>query len=172
MAHPRASRGRRGREIESTRWSGGSVLFSAQSAGTAAAVFINASADPPETLMRMRGELTAYLDSTSAPGGLIEVGIGVALVPEGSGTTVTWSPLTDDDAPWWYYDRFVLGYEEMVADVIDVPGITSFRKTIDVKGMRIIRPDVEAQIVVENVTLLNADGVNLQVSARVLFGST
>ena len=122
--------------------------------------------------MRIRGELVAYIDAASAPTKLVDVAVGIALVPEGSGTTVLWSPITDEDAPWWYYERFVLGYEEMVTDVIDVPGITSFRSTIDVKGMRIIRPDVEAQIVVENATLQSASSVNVALTARVLFGST
>jgi len=142
------------------------------SAGSTALNFITATSDPPETLMRIRGELVAYIDAASAPTKLVDVAVGIALVPEGSGTTVLWSPITDEDAPWWYYERFVLGYEEMVTDVIDVPGITSFRSTIDVKGMRIIRPDVEAQIVVENATLQSASSVNVALTARVLFGST
>jgi len=172
MAHPRSRRRRGGREIESTRWSGATQSFLALSAGSQALNFISASSDPPETLMRLRGELVATLDGVQAPTSLIDVGVGIALVPEGSSTTVLWSPLTDSDAPWWFYSRFVIGYEEMVADNVDVPQLTSFRQTVDLKAMRIIRPDVEAQIVVEQATLAGSAAINVVMSARALFGST
>jgi len=69
-----------------------------------------------------------------------------------------------------WYDQFVLGYEEMVIDVIDVPGITSYRATIDSKAMRIIR-NQEVQMVTENVTLGTAATVNLVVTGRMLSGT-
>jgi len=171
MAHSRSRRSG-GREIESVRWSVGSSTFLAQSAGTAALNFISAASNPPETLMRMRGNLVASIDGATAPGKLVHIGLGVALVPEGSSTTVTWSPITDGEAPWWFHTQFVLGYEEMVTDVIDVAGLSVFRQTVDLKGMRIIRPDVEAQIVIENVTLDAAVAVNVSMVHRVLFGAT
>jgi hypothetical protein len=153
--------------MESVRWSGSQSSFLAQSSGSAGLVFITASSDPPETLLRLRGDLVCVLDGVQAPGTLISVGIGIALVPEGSSTTVLWSPLSDSDAPWWYYERFTLGYEEYVTDVIDSPGLSSVRKTVDLKGMRIIRPDVEAQVVVENLTIGSAGAFNLSLQARV-----
>ncbi len=158
--------------MESTLWSGNVQTFGAQAAGSAAAVFIGATTDPPQTLLRMRGQLVAWIDGLEIPAVGVDVGVGIALVPEGSGTTVTWSPLQDEDAPWWFYTRFTLGYEEYVTDVIDAPGLTVFRETIDLKGMRIIRPDVEAQIVVEQQTLIGAGTVNIVLSERVLFGAT
>jgi len=170
MAHRRGRRG--GRQIESTRWSGGTSTFAAQTAGATALTFINASADPPETLLRLRGELVSWAQGPDAPDVATHCALGIALVPEGSSTTVTWSPITDDDAPWWFYQDWVLGYEEMVTDVIDVPGLAVFRKTIDLKGMRILRPDVEAQIVFEQSTLIAAMTVNTILTSRVLFGST
>jgi len=158
--------------MESVRWSAGRHSFLAQTSGTAALAFIAATSDPPETLMRLRGELMSYVDTTQAPTGLVEMALGIALVPEGTGTTVLWSPIADGDAPWWFYERWSLGYEEYVTDVIDAPGITSFRKTIDLKGMRIIRPDVEVQIVIENATIGAALAANTVLTSRVLIGAT
>jgi len=158
--------------MESVRWSGATNTFLAQAAGSAAQVFINAADTPPETLLRLRGELVGTIDGLEAPGPLIDVALGIALVPEGSGVTVLWQPGSEANAPWWFHTRFTLGYEEYVTDVIDSPGLTTFRQTIDLKGMRIIRPDVEAQIVIENITLATAGSVNLVLSSRVLFGAT
>jgi len=121
--------------------------------------------------MRIRGELVAYIDGLQAPPALVDCAVGVHIVPGGSGTTVTAAPITDPNAPWLLYERFTLGYEEYVTDVIDNPGLTMFRKVIDVKGMRIIRPDVEMQVVFQNATLAGAASVNFSLAARVLFGS-
>jgi len=158
--------------MESVRWTGASASFFGQAAGSAAAVFISASDDPPETLLRIRGELTCWVDGPAAPATAVEVGVGIALVPEGSGTTVQWLPITEANAPFLMYERFTLGYEEMVSDVIDVPGLTMFRKVIDVKAMRIIRPDVEVQIAIEQASLNGAEVINLVFSHRTLIGST
>ncbi len=159
----------RTKKIDTLRWVGFSASSLALSAGSTAVTLISASTFP-DTIMRTRGNLSAYLDSTSAPGGLIQVGVGFIVVPEGTGTTVTWSPLLDPNAPWFYYTRFSLGYEEMVTDVIDIPGMTSYRETIDSKAMRRSAPDTEVQVVFEQGTLLNADGCNIVVEGRVLLG--
>ena len=93
------------------------------------------------------------------------------VVPDGTGATVLTEPFGDSNADWFYYNEFVLGYEEMVIDVVDVPGITSFREMIDVKAMRIGVPDTEIQIVMTNTTLLGAATVNLNLGGRFLLGS-
>ena len=160
---------RHGKKIHYTHWTGFSISSNALSAGTAAATMFSA-AHESETLLRMRGNLVSYLDGTSTPGEEIEMGVGLILVPEGTGTTVLWSPLTDIDAPWIWYERFVLGYEEMVTDVVDVPGITSYRSVIDSKSMRIVR-NQEMQCVFENVTLGGAGATNNAVSIRALNGT-
>ena len=162
----------RGRNIESLRWSGANYFFDAISAGVARLNFLTASNDPPETIMRIRGELVAWIDGVQAPGVAIDVALGCVLVPEGTGTGGSMSPITDDTAPWFLYERFTLGYEEPVADVVDVPGLTLIRIPIDVKAMRIVRPDVEAQVSIENVSLTSAAAVNLSLNVRVLLGST
>jgi len=157
----------RSRKAPNVHWTGfqGSAL--ALSAGTVG-VTLAAGVHGTETLMRTRGSLLAYIDSTSAPGLGIRVGVGFQLVPEGTGTTVSTSPLTDPSRNWFYYETFALGYEEMVTDVIDVPGITVFRKEIDSKAMRVVRSNTEIQMVVENVTFLMAAALNLHVEGRFL----
>ncbi len=162
------ARRRSGKKIDFVHWTYGSAAATALSAGTAAVTLFSAL-HLPETLMRFRGEWTAYLDGTSTPGEGLSITAGMILVPEGTGTTVLWSPVTDGDAPWIWWDTFHLGYEEMVVDVVDIPGITFGRRVIDNKAMRIIR-NQETQIVFENATVLSAGAVNVQLSGRGLFG--
>ncbi len=125
----------------------------------------------PETLLRIRGEWQAYVDTTQAPGGATALTAGMILVPEGTGTTVLWSPATDGDAPWIWWDAIHLAYEEMVTDVIAVQSALGARRVIDSKAMRKVR-NTELQIVFETTTLL-ASGVALNSagSVRVLAGS-
>ncbi len=166
MAH-RGHRG--GKVIDQLVWCGWGFSFPALSAGTSAQTFFAAQASP-QTIMRTRGQLAAYMDTTLAPGIQVEIAVGIIIVPEGSGTTAAWDPIDDTNAPWMYYSRFMLGYEEYVTDVIDCPGITSYRETIDVKAMRKMKTDTEAQIVVRNATVLSAGAINLTATGRVLIG--
>ncbi len=92
-------------------------------------------------------------------------------MPEGQSTTVVSSPITDDSAPWLWYTRFTLGYEEMVTDVVDVPGLSSYREVIDAKAMRVLRPDREVQLVFEQASVLSANNVNVVANFRGLFAS-
>ena len=163
MAHTR------GKKIDTVHWTYGSWDFPAQAAGTAA-VNVLAAQHLPETLLRVRGEQVCYADSTQAPAKLASIGIGLILVPEGTGTTVLWSPITDGDAPWFWVDYFMIGYEEMVTDVVGVPGITSARRVIDSKAMRKNR-NMEVQAVVENATVIGAINVNVEGQARFLAGA-
>jgi len=135
-------RRRSGRKIDFTHWTYNSYVDNALSAGTDA----------------------------QAPTTFISVGIGLILVPEGTGTTVLWSPITDGDAPWMWVTYFELAYEEYVTDVIDSPGMTSYREVIDSKSMRVIR-NQEVQCVVENATLATAGSVNISLSGRALSGT-
>ncbi len=160
---------RRQRKIDQTRWVNSSFIFGAFSAGTVAATVLAAQSSN-DTILRTRGILRAWLDSTQAPGVGVDVAVGMCVVPDGPGTTVLWSPVTDANAPWFWYTRFTLAYEEMVTDVIDVPGMTSFTEVIDSKAMRKIPPDSEVQVVAENVTLLAAGSINVCSGSRMLLG--
>ena len=79
-------------------------------------------------------------------------------------------PITDDKASWMWYLSTGIGYEEMVTDVIDVPGMSSVRVHVDNKAMRIIRPEEELQLVVTNTTAISAGSVNVVFTGRMLFG--
>ncbi len=166
MAH---RRGQFQKKIDTVHWTYGSFANSAQAAGTFAAQVFPA-AHIPETLLRTRGEWVAYIDAAQTPGKLVSVGIGMIQVPEGTGATVLWSPITDGDAPWIWVDYAMLGYEEMVTDVVDVPVLTAVRRVIDSKGMRKLR-NTELQVVVENATVLTAASINIAGQVRVLGGS-
>ncbi len=168
MAHRRSNRGF-DKVIDDVRWAGANHLFAALAAGSSAQTMVTDG--DRETVMRIRGELVAYIDGVQAPGTLIQVGIGALVVQAGSSTTVIQELLGDADAPWLFYERFTLGYEEYVTDVIDCPGITSFRKSIDSKAMRILREGREVQLVVANLTLLTAAAMNLSFNFRMLLGS-
>ncbi len=149
-------------------WTGTSATVQALAAGSQA-VLIFPAQHAEETWMRMRGALLGYVDGVQAPGNAALITCGMILVPEGSGTTVQFLPFTDDDAPWFYWETFTLGYEEYVTDVIDSPGLTSYRSVIDAKAMRIVRPDTEIQFVVENTTAIGSGlSCNVSLNARVL----
>ena len=168
MAYRRSNRGFE-KTIEDLRWAGANHTFLAQSAGTTAQTMVTDGVK--ETIMRICGEIVCGVDGNQPTPALVEVGLGALVVQAGSGTTVIQSPLTDSEAPWLFYERFVLGYEEAVTDVIDVPGISSFRKTIDSKAMRILREGREVQLVIEQVSLQNTDDVNLSFGFRMLLGT-
>ncbi len=162
-------RRRSGKKIDFVHWSSFSALFSGFSAGTSAVLTVIAQ-HLPETIMRTRGEALVYADATGGPGGLALISIGMILVPEGTGSTVLWSPFTDADAPWFYYDVFHIGYEEKVVDNIGVQGAMASRKVIDSKAMRIVK-NSEVQVVVENTSLIGSESVNVAIAGRILAGT-
>ncbi len=162
-------RRRTGKKIDFTHWTG---FTSNQSvpAGTQAQLLF-AAQHLSETLLRLRGSLCTTVNGLFAGSNLgVNMGIGIILVPEGTGTTVTWSPITDADAPWIWVEYFNVGYEEYVTDVIDNPGFTIYRSVIDNKAMRIIR-NQEVQVVYENVTIQGALTTTNVVQGRALFGT-
>ena len=163
------ARRRGAKKIDTVHWTYGSFSFNAQGAGSPAVNVLSAQ-HLPETILRIRGSFSGYVDGASAPGKLVGCGLGLILVPEGSGTTGTWTPITDGDAPWLWVSYFELGYEEMVTDVVDVPGISSYREVIDSKAMRHVR-NQELQCVLEVATILTVTNVNINGQIRVLTGS-
>ena len=166
---PRGRRSGFAKKIDTVHWAYGSFTFSAQAAGTAAVQMFPAQ-HLPETLMRTRGEWVGWLEGARAPGDAVAVGVGLIQVPEGTGTTVLWSPITDGDAPWIWLDYAILAYEETVVDVIDIPQITAVRRLIDSKAMRKIR-NTELQVVVENASIFGTASVNVLGQGRILSGS-
>ncbi len=148
-------------------WTRLTASFLNRGAGTEGVTLV-ASQHQRETCLRIRGQITATVDGLQASGMGIRVALGIIPVPDGTGTTVLWSPVADGDAPWQYWTAFHIGYEEMVTDVVDVPMFTSYREVIDNKAMRIYRPDTEMQLVVEATTITGAGNFNLYFDARAL----
>jgi len=126
----------------------------------------------PETLLRLRGEWACNLTGALADASGAQITAGMILVPEGTSTTVLWSPFTDADAPWIWWDVMHLMYEEYVADGNYSSNTSDGRRVIDSKAMRKVR-NREVQLVVENTTILglSASSARAKVSGRALSGS-
>ena len=168
----RGSRSRGEKVIDNVRWRGfsGGTEGTALAAGTFADQMVTAST-APETIMRTRGEVCVWIDNSEAPPVELILSIGLILVPEGTGATVLWAPFTDDNAPWFWFDSFTIGYEEYVTDVIAAQEMHAVRRVIDSKAMRRMPSDVEIQLVMENTTISGAGSVNVGVTGRFLLGS-
>ncbi len=157
------------KKIQYTHWTRGANTVLATGAGISGANVIPAQHEP-ETLLRIRGEALAVLSSgAKADGVLAQVSTGLILVPEGTGSTVTWSPITDADAPWIWYDSFTIGHHEPVVDVLAIPALSIVRRVIDSKAMRIMR-NQEIQLVVENVSINLAAVMDYVFQGRFLAG--
>ena len=130
---------RRGtKKIDYTHWSRLSFATLGLAAGTVGITSIPAVHEP-ETLLRMRGGLTAYVDGVQTSGDSATIAVGLILVPEGTGTTVLWSPISDADAPWIWVDNFLLGVELSLSTTQLVDNLLSYRSVMDSKAMRIVR---------------------------------
>ena len=159
----------RGRKIDNTHWIAALSSFGAIAAGTSALTAF-AAQHLPETLLRLRGELLAGFDGVPDVGDEIVVGAGLILVPEGTGSTVLWSPLADSDAPWIWIELMQFIFEETTANTDPIQAGLSVRRVIDNKSMRRIR-NQEVQVVVENITVGTAQAMNVAVNVRGLFGT-
>ncbi len=159
------------KKIETVHWTGAAGQFITQGAGTVAGLLFSAQ-HLPETLLRIRGEYLCILDGPQAALVGAQISMGIIQVPEGSGTTVTWSPFTDSDAPWIWWDSVSLIYEEMVVDVIQASGGSGARRVVDSKAMRKLR-NTELQLVLENTTIPGVTGadIHFNLNCRVLTGS-
>jgi len=111
-----------------------------------------------------------FADGVQIPASTVSIGLGLIQVPEGTGATVLWSPITDGDAPWIWADYFIIGHEEAVVDVIGMQELIAARRVIDNKAMRKLR-NTEIQFVFENATIGGAMTVNAYGQARFLAGS-
>ena len=159
------------KKIEAVHWTYGSFQAISQTAGAIALNVLSAQ-HLPETLLRMRGEWAAALSGALPDGEGVALSAGLILVPEGTDTTVLWSPITDGDAPWIWWDTFHLIYREHVVDAVASLMTSSGRRMIDSKAMRKNR-NQELQFVVENATItgLSTAATDCAGSVRVLSGS-
>jgi len=157
------------KKIATVRWKDVAAISTGLAAGTSA-VNIIAADEFPQTILRTRGQLMGWIDGFEEPPSLVRWAVGFACLPEGQSTTVRWSPIADPNAPWFMYASGHLGYEEAVADVVQMDQLSSFRLDIDSKAMRKCLPDVEIQAVFEQVTVGGAAPINLAFSGRILVG--
>ena len=167
-------RGGFAKKIRETHWTLASwSVAGLAGTGTAGITLFNAQ-HLPETLMRMRGRYSCALDGALASPQGAGVAFGIILVPEGTGTSVLWSPISDGDAPWIWWDTALLLYEESVTDVVQSTGqVSSIQAVIDSKAMRINR-NQELQFVVENGAALSGyttAAINTHGQLRILAGS-
>ena len=168
----RASRGGgRKADLHWVAFTGGATALGAGVFGAELKAGLGAIGGRTQTLMRTRGNMVCWVDGAPAVGVLVLVSLGMHLVPEGTGSTVTVSPLTEPGAGWFYHEAVVIGYDEPVTDVIDVPGLSSVRSVIDIKAMRVIRPEIEIQLVIEATTVGGAGAINVHVVGRFLFST-
>jgi len=143
---PRTFRGRSGRPNDYD-WS---LSFIAQTQVVAAGVaqFSLFQADKAETLMRIRGSVSAQLDlggSTASDA----CTIGFGLIVGSRGSTIGASPLTDGNANWLWFTAFTLAAEYPVA-VGSNQLLQQHRVEVDNKAMRKLREDEDIFLIVEN----------------------
>ena len=157
--------------IDTVHWTLATGIFASFGAGVVGTTLLSVQ-HLPETLLRLRGEWAATLAGSQASQVGVCVTVGAILVPEGTGTMVTWSPFTDADAPWMWWDVMTLIYTEFVTDVVWSSNTSDGRRVIDSKAMRKVR-NRELQLVVENTTIAGLSASNVQgaVTARALSGS-
>ncbi len=170
MAHRRRSGFEK--KIDTVHWTLFQEVFVAQAAGAAAAVQALAAQHLPETLLRIRGEWAVTPSaSLNDAGGSVGV-MGLILVPEGTGSTVLWSPITDGDAPWIWWDAIHCIYEEFVVDAVWSSNVSDGRRVIDSKAMRKVR-NTELQLVFETAGITGLSAISLTgvATGRVLAGS-
>ena len=166
MAHRRSGFAKK---IDTVHWTLGTFSVQGLTAGSSA-VNVFSAQHLPETLMRIRGEVVVAPATQLADGVGVSVSMGMIQVPEGTGTTVLWSPITDGDAPWIWWDTVHILYTETVTDVIATQETLSGRRVIDSKAMRKMR-NTEIQFVVEQATVFSATSIDLMGTIRALFGS-
>ncbi len=160
-----ADRGR-GRRRGQARWGFGSQFLSGLAAGTPQSAAIIAAGTLPSTVMRTRGEILVWMDGAPAAADAVVWAVGLIVMPEGQGTTVVSSPITDGNAPWFGFWTGTLAAEDTT---LLQNGTQYARIPIDSKAMRILRPDREVQIVAEQSTIGGAQVININFAARFLF---
>ncbi len=165
MANQRTRQG----PARTLRWDLSTIALGALTVGNPVAATIVVAGAITETLMRMRGSVEAHLTSTIALGDAVHVGVGVIKAQSGQGTTVFSSPLSDGEAPWIWVDYFTLVSEDASASSVDGTDMKHIRHEIDSKAMRILRPDIELQIVGETVDVNGAPAVDIFSIIRFLF---
>ncbi len=105
------------------------------------------------------------MDGTAAAGDIVLVGIG--LIKVSSGGTTTSLPLTDADAPFFWYGTTHLSVIDSSA-TIDRALLGNMMEVVDSKAKRVLRPDEDIVCVIETSDVTGAPAVNVGFAARFL----
>ena len=165
MAHGR----RAGRKIDRVRWEGDQLITVLGQAATSNGIELLQLGEPlaAATVMRTRGQIAVWFDATPAAGDAVHVAIGMHVVPKGTDTSITSSPIGEAEAAWFVYATAVLAFEGTGA----TEGMSWYRFEIDSKAMRKMGPGEEIQLVVQSATLGTAQAVNWAGQVRFLLGT-
>ena len=156
------ARGRRSGRRADYRWTLGAFATAGLAAGGSVQFAIVSAGTTSQTLMRMRGNLLAWMDNSGLTADDF-VRVGVGIIPIQFGGVATSLPLTDGDAPWIWHQVFTMGAVLATA----FGGSEHFRTEIDSKAMRVLRPDQDIMAVIETADIVGAPVVNVGVDVRV-----
>ena len=147
------------------KWDDFAFSALALSAGDTSAVVISPVTES-QTIVRTRGELLCWMDGAPTPPRLIRVGIG--LLVQQAGATATVSPLTDGDAPFFWYDVVTLMSDNTAAGGAPQQPMASSRAVVDGKAMRVLRPDQDIFVVIETADVVGASASDIGFDGRFL----
>ncbi len=157
---------REGKKRNYYDWEGTFLALTTLTSGVIAE-FVLFTGDKAETLVRIRGWTLAQLAvSGSAAGDAAVVGFGIIIAPAGASVAV--SSLTEPGANWWYHEQVILQTQGAVGGVSVNGDLSGQRTLIDNKAMRKLREDENIFLVVENVNLVGAPGVQVSATIRAL----
>jgi len=121
---------------------------------------------PTPTLVRTRGGLSAWTDTSSSPGGFGTVVVGIMQVQTAAVTgSAVPAPGSDPSSDWLWWDTLHVGAS--AADVIG-EDITVDRLKVDSKAMRKLKNNMTVIIVAQLLTCEGTMVVNLCGSIRFL----
>ncbi len=121
---------------------------------------------PTPTLVRSRGRIRAYTDTSSTPGSFGVVTMGMIVIRKSALAGAAFpSPIQEGDSDWFWWDSLSVG-----SDAADVIGstVTVDRIVVDSKAMRKIGNNEVIVFVAELTTCEGTMVVNLCGSLRLL----
>ena len=146
------------------RWLLGAFTTQTLAAGGSASFAVIAGGNTSQTIMRVRGSWSCHLDGTATAADVVRVGIGLLVVQ--SGAAAASLPLTDSEAPYFWYDVVTLSGEESVGG--SRAGLPMYRSVVDGKAMRVLRPDRDVLVIIETADVVGAPVINATFDGRFL----
>ena len=146
------------------RWTLGSFVVASLAAGASASFAVIPGGITSQTIMRVRGSWSVWMDSSTVAADVVRFAIGLLTVQ--SGATAASLPLTDGEAPFFWYDIVTLAAEEVLGGTR--AGMSNYRAVIDGKAMRVLRPDRDVLCVMESADVVGATVLNAAFDGRFL----